>query len=97
MESPIGSGVASRRRSRSGLRQAMLRSHLLAFPVALSVAAGPSIAMAADPRATPACKRGLSIASAGISDIAGRLKRAEIATGEEVRRIPGALTWCLLR
>jgi hypothetical protein len=73
MDSPTGSGVASRRRSWSGLRQAMLRSHLLAFPVALSVAAGPSIAMAADPRATPACKRGLSIASAELTGLMMRV------------------------
>jgi hypothetical protein len=45
----------------------MPRSHLLASPVALSVAAGPSIAVAADPRATPACKRGLGIAWAELT------------------------------
>jgi hypothetical protein len=61
---------------------AMLRSALLALPIALSVVGGPSVATADSQRDTE-CNRDLSLASTDMSDITGRLKGAAKPTGEE--------------
>jgi hypothetical protein len=59
----------------------MLRSTLL---LVLTIAAAlPATAAAAAQRDASPCQRNLKLASTGVNDIAGRLKSAAKATGEE--------------